>query len=92
VLTRIAAVSLSQSYRLGDSYEYGRSFAEAAQAVVGRPLAKLIREDLSLLQDSGRDRLGDAAERLRCRYDAFAHPAAREIVAWLDGAYKSELE
>ncbi len=92
VLTRIAAVSLSQSYLLGDSYEYGRSFAEAALAVVGRPLAKFIREDLSLLQDSGRDRLGDAAGRLRCRYNAFAHPAAREIVAWLDGAYQFETE
>jgi hyaluronoglucosaminidase len=92
VLTRIAALSLSQSYRLGDSYEYGRVFAEAALAVAGAPLAKLIREDISLFQDTGRDRLGEAADRLRSRYKAFAHPAAREIIAWLDGACQLEAE
>jgi hypothetical protein len=85
VLTRIAALSLSQSYLLGDAYEYGRAFAKAAVEVAGSSLAQLLQEDLSLLQDSGRDRLGEAAFRLRGRYGAFAHPAAREIVAWLDG-------
>jgi hypothetical protein len=88
VLSRIPALTLSQSYELGEAYEYGKALAHAATAVAGAPLGNLIREDLSLLQDSGRDRLGEAAARLRTRYADFAHPAAREIVAWLDGAYE----
>lgn len=92
VLSRIPALSLSQSYRQGEAYEYGRAFAEAAVAVAGGPLAELIREDLSLLQDTGRDRLEDATERLRRRYSEFARPAAQEIIAWLDGAYQFEAE
>jgi hypothetical protein len=89
VLTRIAALSLSESYRLGERYDYGRAFAQAAEDVMGPALAALVREDLLLLQDTGRDRLGDTAARLRSRYDAFSHPAAREIVAWLDGEFES---
>ena len=92
VLTRIAALSLSQSYRLGDAYEYGRAFADAAVEVAGPAIAKLLQEDLFLLQDSGRDRLGDAALRLRGRYDGFGHPAAREIIAWLDGDRRIEAD
>ena len=88
VLSRIPALTLSHSYHLGDAYEYGRALADAATAVAGAPLGHLIREDLLLLQDSGRDRLGEASARLRSRYAGFGHPAAREIVAWLDGMYE----
>ena len=43
------------------------------------------RRDLLTLQDRGLDRLGERRAALRDRYAAFDHPAAREIVAWLDG-------
>ena len=44
--------------------------------------------DLLTLQDGGLDELSDERRRkLRARYAAFDHPAAREVVAWLDGAY-----
>lgn len=92
VLTRIPALTLVQSYRQGEAYEYGRAFEAAADAVAGSALARLIGQDLSLLQDSGLDGLGAAAERLRGRYRAFDHPAAREIAAWLDGAYRFRAE
>ncbi len=92
VLTRIPALTLAQSYALGPAYEYGRAFDAAALTVVGPELAGAIRRDLSLLQDTGLDRLGDASERLRRRYDAFDHPAAREIVAWLDGEYRFQVD
>lgn len=71
-------------------YEYGRAFADAASLVVGPDLARLLQEDISLLQDSGLDRLGIAGERLRDRYSAIDHPAAREIIRWLDGADRLE--
>jgi hypothetical protein len=88
VLSRIPALTLVESYVKGDAYEFGRAFANAAAQVAGDELAALIRRDISLLQDTGLDRLGSAAERLRSRYGAIDHPAAREILAWLDGAYR----
>jgi hyaluronoglucosaminidase len=87
-LTRIPALTLADSYRLGDGYAYGEAFRQAAEAVLGPELAPLVREDLLTLQDVGLDRLGDREAPLRERYGGLAHPAAREIIAWLDGAYR----
>jgi hyaluronoglucosaminidase len=92
VLTRIPALSLAESYAKGDGCEYGRAFGNAASIVAGPELARLIQQDISLFQDSGRDRLDAAADPLRARYRGFDHPAAREIIAWLDGAYRFDGE
>ena len=88
VLSRIPALSLAESYRLGEAYQYGQAFRNAADVVLGPDLAKHVERHLSLFQDLGLDRLEDAAERLRQRYAAIDHPGAREIIAWLDGAYR----
>jgi hyaluronoglucosaminidase len=88
VLTRIPALTLSESYRLGASYEYGRALAQAASDVLGADLAALLLEDIGAVQDVGLDQLGTDADRLRRRYSASDHPAAREIIAWLDGQYR----
>ncbi|MFM1961117.1 MAG: hypothetical protein RL588_2634, partial [Pseudomonadota bacterium] len=51
-------------------------------------LADLVRRHLILLNDTGRDRMDPEVQaRLRTRYSAFDHPAAREIVDWLDGRW-----
>ena len=56
-------------------------------------LADAIQKDILFLQDVSLPRLAEKpVERLRQRYAAFDHDAAREIVAWLDGAYKFEEE
>ncbi|HUO91225.1 MAG TPA: beta-N-acetylglucosaminidase domain-containing protein [Rhizomicrobium sp.] len=87
-LTCIPAITLALSYAKGDAYEYGRAFTEAAHAVMDTTLADMIREDILFLQDVGLPRLGEKTkERLHRRYGAIDHDAAREIVAWLDGAY-----
>jgi len=86
-LSRIPALSLVDSYMLGERYAYGTAFVRAAENVLGPELAALLREDLLWFQDVGLERLGDKAEFLRGRYQDFDHPAAREILAWLDGAY-----
>jgi hyaluronoglucosaminidase len=88
VLTRIPALTLADSYALGERYSYGAAFERAAQRVAGAPLAACLREDLALLQDVGLDRLGTRAVLLRERYGAFDQPAAAEILAWLEGAYR----
>jgi hypothetical protein len=95
VLSRIPALTLAESYALGEAYDYGAAFDRAATEVLGQEIAARVRRHLTLLQDAGRDRLGEAASRLRDRYGAFDHPGAREIVAWLDGTWdigRAELE
>lgn len=87
VLTRIPALSLADSYRRGAAYDYSEAFAAAANAVLGADLAKLVRRHLGLFQDTGLDRLGDALPKLRARFAGIDHAGAREIVAWLDGAF-----
>ena len=88
VLTRIPALTLVESYRLGDEYRYGNAFRGAAVEVLGEELGGMVREDLLVLQDVGLDRLGEREAMLRERYAGVAHPGAREIVAWLDGEYR----
>ncbi len=66
------------------------AFRRAAHEVLGAELAAQVDRDLSLLADTGRDRLSDSLSELRARYAAFDHPAAREIVTWLDGGYRPE--
>ena len=86
----IPLLTLAERYRVGDAaYAYGEAFARACREVLGDgPLAEAVRGDLIPLQDTGLDRLGDAAGALRAKYAAFDHPAAREIVDWLDGGYR----
>jgi hypothetical protein len=86
-LSLIPALTLVDSYAQGGGYRYMASFREAARKVAGEEVARLIEGDLLSLQDAGLANLGARAARLRARYAAFAHPAAREIVAWLDGTY-----
>lgn len=87
VLSRIPAITLADSYRLGERYRYGRAFQEAAAAVLGESLGADVVADLLTLQDAGRDRLGEKADVLRERYGGVDHPGAREIVRWLNGEY-----
>jgi hypothetical protein len=88
VLSRIPSLTLAESYAKGDAYEYGAAFLQAAEKVLGRELALRVQADLLSLNDVGLDKLGERKEKLRARYAAFDHPGAREIVAWLDGAYR----
>lgn len=87
-LTLLPALSLAESYRLGEDYDYGAALATAAQEVLGPELSDLVRRHLILLNDTGRDRMDPGTrDRLRGRYAAIDHPAAREIVDWLDGKW-----
>lgn len=84
-LSRVPLLTLAESYKQGDAYDYGAAFVRAARAVLGEELAERVGRDLLVLQDRGLDRLGERRAALRERYAAFDHPAAREILAWLDG-------
>jgi hyaluronoglucosaminidase len=87
VLGCIPALTLPMSYAEGDSYAYGRALRVAAERVCGSELAAMLIGDLLSFQDSGLDRLGDRLSKIRERYAAMDHPAAREVIDWLDGGY-----
>ncbi|WP_296594811.1 beta-N-acetylglucosaminidase domain-containing protein [Phenylobacterium sp.] len=88
VLSRIPALSLAESYRDGEAYQYLAAFRRAARTVLGPDLADGVERTLLLLEDTGRDGLSNEQKaRLRTRFEAFDHPGAREILAWLDGLF-----
>ncbi|WP_309092139.1 beta-N-acetylglucosaminidase domain-containing protein [Phenylobacterium sp.] len=88
VLSRIPALTLIDSYRDGPAYAYAASFRRAARQVLGEEFAALVERNLLALQESGLDGLSeDHRAKLRARLAEHDHPAAREIEAWLDGAY-----
>lgn len=88
VLSRIPALTLLDSYAQGGAYEYAAAFRRAARQVLGEDFAALVGRNLLALQESGLDGMSDELKaRLRERLAPLGHPAAREIEAWLDGAY-----
>jgi hyaluronoglucosaminidase len=88
VLTRIPMLTLPERYRQGDAYAYFAETRRAAGTVLGDALGQTLWEDALILQDVGLDRLGEREKLIRERYTGVDHPGAREIVAWLDGAYR----
>ncbi|TAG78853.1 MAG: hyaluronidase [Betaproteobacteria bacterium] len=91
-LSLIPALSLVELYAKGDRYDYASAFESAAHKIVGSSLALALREDLLAFQDAGLLRLGARRAALRAKYAAFEHPAAAEVVAWLDGVYAVSAE
>jgi len=89
VLSQIPAITLAESYLEGAAYEYGAAFARAAAEVLGEDLAAALQLNLTQVQGFGLDRLTEEnVRRMRARYEGFDHPGAREVLAWLDGAYR----
>lgn len=87
-LSLIPAVTLAMSYAQGDAYRYGPAFRAAADPLLGEALAARLEADILSLDDAGLGGLSpERRAALRDRYAAFDHDAAREITAWLDGAY-----
>jgi hypothetical protein len=88
-LFRIPALTLAESYARGDAYAYGAAWERAAHEVLGAELAALLARHFRLFHDQGLGRIDDqTSARLRDRYAAVDHPAAREVVAWLDGYWR----
>jgi len=81
----IPALTLPMIYHRGERYAYGAAFSDAARLLLGDAFAAMLQEDILAFQDVGRERLGARADRLRDRYGAIDHPAAREIMHWLAG-------
>jgi hyaluronoglucosaminidase len=87
ILSCIPALTLPQVYKQGDDYRYGEAFYTAALAVVGQEMADMLRADILSFQDGGLNSLGERNAKLRAKYAAVNHPAAAEVIDWLDGGY-----
>jgi hypothetical protein len=87
VLSRIPALTLADSYNFGEDYDYGVSLKKAVRTVLGPELGEQVRRDLVMLQDRGLDRMDRRRIILRETYQAYDHPGAGEILAWLDGQW-----
>ncbi len=87
ILGCIPALTLPMVYARGSEYRYGAAFLEAAIQVCGTELGARLQADILSLHDSGLDRLGERREMLKARYATFDHPAAAEIVDWLNDGY-----
>lgn len=89
VLSQIPAITLADSYLEGPAYAYAAAFQRAAAEVLGEDLAAAVQLNLTQVQGFGLDRLTEEnVRRMRARYQAFDHPGAREVLAWLDGDYR----
>jgi hyaluronoglucosaminidase len=86
-LSCIPALTLPKSYAQGDAYRYGAAFFDAAVAVCGMELAEMLRADLLSFQDAGLDRIAERVEKLSAKYAGIDHPAAHEVVDWLNSGY-----
>jgi hypothetical protein len=86
------AISLAMSYQQGDDYCYGASGYAAAVKVLGPELANMVRTDLMSFQDLGLTKLVKRRDSLLERYQPIDHPAAREVLAWLQEEYAATTE
>lgn len=88
-LSLIPALTLADAYAQGDAYGYTHAWRRAAEQVCGPALADLLQRHILAFQDGGLDTLDtEARAKLRGQYAAFDHPAAAEVVAWLDEGYR----
>lgn len=88
-LSLIPALTLADAYGQGEAYGYTHAWRAAAERVCGPDLADLLQRHILAFEDGGLDSLdAEARVRLRAQYQAFDHPAAREVAAWLDEAYR----
>ncbi|HEY1750437.1 MAG TPA: beta-N-acetylglucosaminidase domain-containing protein [Caulobacteraceae bacterium] len=88
VLFRIPALTLAESYERGEAYEYAKAWDRAAETVLGDEMAAVMRRHFRLFHDQGLGRIDEQTPRIRERWSVFDHPAAREVLAWLDGYWR----
>jgi hypothetical protein len=89
-LACIPALTLADSYRQGEAYQYMESTLTAMVEVLGESLAAQMFADLPALQDAGLAMGSVQKQHLRAIYAGWEHPAAREVVDWLDGRFRGE--
>jgi hyaluronoglucosaminidase len=88
-LSQLPLASLAQSYRLRDAYDPEQFWRIESTVLFGAELAALLRRDVELFQRQGLDQLSTRQRESLCEdYRRIDHPAAAEVVDWLNEGYR----
>jgi hyaluronoglucosaminidase len=92
-LSQLPLASLAHSYRVGESYCAETFWNENIVALVGVELAQLLQRDAQRFQTQGLDAIVDTERQaLIADYIRINHPAAREVIEWLQEQYRFDPE
>jgi hypothetical protein len=93
VLSQLPLASLARSYRLAENYNAENFWNENLVDLVGVELAPLLLRDAALFQTQGLDALSaNKRAALIAEYAQVNHPAAREVIGWLQEQYQFDPE
>ncbi len=88
LLSQLPLASLAASLRDSD-YDANRFWREQLTSFVDEDLAALLRRDVELFQQQGLDALADTQRaQLIADYRRVSHPAAAEVIDWLQEGYR----
>lgn len=92
LLSQLPLASLSQNYR-DEHYDPEQFWRERVEQYVDANLAALLRRDAECFQQRGLDTLSDSERRALIEdYRRVAHPAAAEVIDWLQEGYRFDPE
>ncbi len=88
-LSQLVLQSLPTLYADGGAYSPEAAWEQGLAMLEDVAFARQLARDAGRFQDAGLDQLSAAErDRLAACYAAFDHPAAREVVQWLEGQYQ----
>lgn len=88
LLSQLPLASLAQNFR-DEHYDADRFWREDLEQFVGTELAVLLRRDVERFQEQGLDTLGEQERRVLIEeYQRVEHPAAAEVIDWLQEGYR----
>ena len=88
-LSQIALHSLGSIYKQGSGADPTAMLEDGLGVLQSDALAQQLTADINLFQQAGLDAMTDQLQEEKIKlYKAFSHPAADEIVDWLEGGYR----
>ena len=88
LLSQLPLASLAQSFR-DEHYDADIFWRDALEQFVGTELAALLRRDVERFQEQGLDSIDEHdRQTLIAEYGRIEHPAAAEVIDWLQEGYR----
>lgn len=88
LLSQLPLASLAQSF-CDAHYDADRFWREDLEKFAGTELAALLRRDVERFQERGLDAISESERQiLTAEYQCIAHPAAAEVIDWLQEGYR----
>jgi hyaluronoglucosaminidase len=88
LLSQLPLASLAQNF-YAERYDADHFWREELEQFVGEELAVLLRRDVERFQEQGLDAISESERQtLIADYARIAHPAAAEVIDWLQEGYR----